>query len=201
MSSALVGLGLTAAGAIRGRGRPSSIDIEGIINKYRGIPTTGTLNPEDYTFANNLYQTGAEKVGQRRTGRRAMAAASLAAKGLSLSPVSERLQQEDDSTDASSLTELERSRQGALYGIRQGRERYNQQFNLQSMLASLAGAKYNAARKDAATAGFMNSLLEGAPGVFDFFSSLASGTPQTDIMVPGGGVGNLPLPDQAFPEP
>lgn len=173
-------LGLTGAGLLSGHGG-KSLNIDAILNKWRNMQT---LTPEDFKFASDQYQVGSEKVSQRRAGQRAMGAASLAAKGLTMSPVSERLTQEGESEDSTALTNLERERQATLFGIRTNRE--NQ--NLQYAMAEIAGKQYNLARRDASTAGWMNSLLEAAPNVFSYFRGLG-----------GGGRSVPPNPDVAPP--
>jgi len=154
------------------RGKPSPVDFRGIIERYRSLQPTGYTTPEDTAFGNEQFSRGAEVVGRKTGSARSAAAGRLAARGLSGSPAAERVMENIDQQESTDLTDLERNRTALMFGIRRGREGYQQNMNLQGMMGELAGARYNADRGDLERSGFFNSMLEFAPEVFDYFSGL-----------------------------
>lgn len=145
------------------------VDYRAIVDRYRGMRPTGYLTDDDTKFADSNFQVGAEKVGVQSRNARSRAAGRLAAKGLSLSPASERVTEELNQDESRSLTELSRNRDATLFGLRTGRESREANFNLQGMLAEISGARDNNNNAMLRKAGFYNSLLELAPEVFDYF--------------------------------
>lgn len=177
--AAVIGAGKLALGLapllFGRRGRAKPIDFRAIIERYRALRPTGYLTDADTGFADTQFQRGAEVVGRRVGSARQRAAGRVAARGLSGSPAAERVFEEIDQGESRDLTDMERNRQGLLFGIRRGRESYEQNLNLQGMMGELSGARYNADRDELSRTGFMNSMLEFAPEVFDYFSGLGQG--------------------------
>lgn len=176
MWAAAAKLALQAAPALIGlfgnrKQAAPSVDYRGIVDRYRGMKPTGYLTPEDTKFADTNFQKGAEAVGSEMRGARQRAAGRLAAKGLSLSPASERVFEDINQRESGSLTALQRNREATLYGLRTGREGREANMNLQGMLAEMSGARSNMEQANAHRAGFYNSILELAPEVFDFFGT------------------------------
>jgi len=157
-----------------------SVDYKGIVDRYRGMKPTGYLTPEDTKFADTNFAKGAEVVGQQQRGARSRAAGRLAARGLSLSPAAERVNEDLNQNESEALTGLQRNREATLYGLRTNREGREANLNLQGMLAEMSGARSNMEMANAHRAGFFNSILELAPEVFDYF-----GTPKAK---PGAGI-------------
>lgn len=164
-----------ALAGIFGRRKIKGPDFRGIIDRYRGERPTGYLTPEDTQFADTQFQVGAEKVGKQSRTARSAAASRILAKGLNRTGLSEAVAEDLNAEESSALTGLERNRQATLFGLRTGRERYQQNMNLQGMLSELSGARFNFEQAAAQRGGFMNSLLELAPEVFDYFSGLGGG--------------------------
>lgn len=160
-----------ALAGIFGR-RGKGVDFAGIVNRYRAMTPTGYLTPEDTQFADTQFQRGAEVVGRKTGSARSAAAGRIAARGLSGSPAAERVFENINQQESQDLTGVERNRQAMLYGIRQGRERYQQQLNLTGLQGELSGAQYNNNMANLQRAGFFNGMLEFAPEVFDYFSGL-----------------------------
>jgi hypothetical protein len=149
----------------------NGVDYRGIVDRYRGMRPTGYLTPEDNKFADANFQAGAEKVGIQSRNARQRAAGRLSAKGLNLSPASERVNEELNQDESRSLTGLSRNRDATLFGLRTGREGREANMNLQGMLAEISGARDNNNMAMQRRAGFYNSLLELAPEVFDYFGT------------------------------
>lgn len=168
----VLGTALKLAPALIGLfgGRAKKFNPRAIIDRYRSYMPTGYLTDEDTKFADTQFQRGAEVVGRKTMSARQSAAGRLAARGLSRSPAAERVLENINQQESQDLTGIERNRQAMLYGIRTGRERYQQNMNLQGMLGELSGERYNTARGDLQRSGFFNGLLEFAPEVFDYFS-------------------------------
>lgn len=193
---------LPVLGSIFGRRSIKGPNYREIIDRYRAEKPTGYLTPEDTAFADTNFKSGAAKVGKQIGSARTAAAGRLAARGLSLSPAAEAVSEGLNEQESNALTGLERDRQATLYGIRTGREKYQQGMNLQGMLAELSGARYNFEQAASQRSGFMNSLLDLAPEVFDYFGGLGKGSvPKTNISGQGlpGGVPDVPLPDPFAP--
>lgn len=192
---AAVGKGLLMAapalmGIFGGRSKKKAVDFRGIIDRYRALQPTGYLTDDDTKFTDTQFQRGAEMVGRRSGAARQRAAGRLAARGLSRSPAAERVFEEIDQGESADLTDIERNRTATLFGIRRGREGYQQQMNLQGMIGELSGARFNAEQANLQRSGFFNSLLEFAPEVFDYFSGLGGGG--------GAGAGSrydVPIPE------
>jgi len=166
------------------RQKSAGVDYRGIIDRYRAEKPTGYLTGEDTQFADTNFQSGMEKVGAKMRGNRAAAAGRLLSKGLNRGGISEAVAEGQNMDESGMLTDLERNRTATLYGIKTGREKYQQNMNLQSMLAELSGAKFNFDQAAAQKGGFLNSLLELTPEVFDYFGGLGkSSTP----LMPGQG--------------
>lgn len=159
-------------GSIFGRKKVKGPNYRAIIDRYRGERPTGYVTDEDRGFADTNFKEGAAKVGKQVGTARTRAAGRLAARGLSLSPAAEAVEENLNQLESDALTGLERNRQATLFGVRQGRERYQQNMNLQGMLAELSGSKFNFQQEAAQRGTFFNSLLELAPEVFDYFSGL-----------------------------
>lgn len=169
------------------------VDYRAIVDRYRGMKPTGYLTDEDTKFADSNFQVGAEKVGRQSRNARTRAAGRLAAKGLSLSPASERVNEELNQDESGALTELSRNRDATLFGLRTNREARESNFNLQGMLAEISGARDNNALATQRRAGFYNSLLELAPEVFDYFGKNTSGSLATGIATRGLGDASAPM--------
>lgn len=153
------------------------VDVRAIVDRYRGLKPTGYLTAEDTKFADTNFQRGAETVGTHMRSARSRAAGRLAAKGLSLSPASERVMEDLNQQESGALMDLNRQRDTTLYGLRTGREAREANTNLQGMLAEISGEKYNNEQANAQRAGFYNSILELAPEVFDYFGSMGKPKP------------------------
>lgn len=185
-----IGVGSAVVGAVRGlSGRRRRPNNRAAIAALRASRPTGYLTGEDY------------RAGELTRGRLAESARSeggLAstevsrrsrARGLAGSPSEERSQARVNQGVALGVQRAGESAEEQLYNIRTGREGFEREKELAIFGAETREAQREAARQDAQSGAFWNSLNEFLPTILGYLGPI----PQTDISAPIRPIGETPV--------
>jgi len=156
--------------------------VRNVSDYYRNQKPVGYLTDEDYAFSERGRERGARAIGKLATQRRGDIVNRQTARGMAYSPATEFLYGQSEQDEAEQLTDLERSTQDRLYGLRLNREGFERQRLMTAWGAELGAIQSDYQGQQAATASFWNSIL---PNVEDAISYFGGGGPSA-----GGGYGN-----------
>lgn len=141
-----------------------------IIDRYAAFRPEGWVTDQDRAFVGRQKQAGFERVGSQVTGARSAAAGRMAARGLSLSPAAERVQEEITQGESAALTGVERAGDDTLYNTYAGNRQYAAGKAAEVFAAEMGDWRRKLERQDLQRSTYLNSLTEMYPNVFNAFA-------------------------------
>jgi len=161
---------ITSALLSRRRSRGIHGKVRNISDRFRAERPVGYLTPEDYAYTERQRDRGTATIGALGNVQRGATVARQVARGLGHSPATEYLMEQANQREASGVTDLNRSLEDRLYGIRREREVFAQNQLMTAWGAELGALQHDQAGRQAQQAAFWNSMLPLARDASSYFS-------------------------------